>query len=63
LPFPYYGLDFIEYDEGNENQRIEFYIFDKPVTYENDALFVNTKISIPTKKKSKMFIPFQPMRK
>ncbi|MBL7203251.1 MAG: hypothetical protein ISS63_02810 [Desulfobacteraceae bacterium] len=63
LPFPYYGLDFIECDEGNENQRIEFYIFDKPIIYKSHALFGSTKISIPAKKKSKMFIPFQPSTK
>lgn len=64
LPYPYYGLDCVECDEGNEKQRIEFYIFDKPVTNANGlALFGNTTISIPTKKKSKMFIPFQPPAK
>ena len=63
LPFPYYGLDFIERDEGTENQRIEFYIFDKPITYEGHALFGSTTISIPARKTSTMFIPFEPPKK
>lgn len=63
LPFPYYGLDFIEVDEGNENQRIEFYIFDKPIIYEGHALFGSTTISIPARKTSTMFIPFDPSKK
>lgn len=60
LPFPYYGLDFLECDAGTEQQRVEFYIFDKPITGENYSVFASTTISIPVKKISKMFIPFEP---
>ena len=59
LPFPYYGADCVVIDEGTENQRIEFYIFDKPITYGGHALFGNTTISIPVRKTSTMFIPFE----
>ena len=50
LPFPYYGLDFIEFDAGNDNHRVEYYIFDKPITYQGHILFGSTKMSIPAPK-------------
>lgn len=53
LPFPYYGLDFIEVDKGNENHRIEFHIFNKPVIADGSAFFGNTIISCPVKKSAK----------
>ena len=59
LPFPYYGLDCVEVDVGTKKQRVEFYLFDKPITYEGHALFGNTTISIPVRKNSTMFIPFE----
>ena len=49
LPFPYYGFDCIEIDKGNQNHRIEFYIFNKPVILAGHALFGNTTFSIPLK--------------
>lgn len=52
LPFPYYGLDFIEFDEGNENHRVEFYIFNKPIVLGGHAIFGSTKVSYPLVKKS-----------
>ncbi len=52
LPFPYYGLDFMEYDRGNEHHRIEFIISDKPLTIGEQALFSNTKITFHAKNKT-----------
>jgi hypothetical protein len=49
LPFPYYGKDFLEVDKGNENHRIEFYIFNKPITLADHACFGNTTFSYPVK--------------
>jgi len=46
LPFPYYGLDCLEVYQGNENHRIEFYIFNKPVILAEHAYFGNTTFSI-----------------
>jgi hypothetical protein len=46
LPFPYYGLDFLEIDEGTEFHRVEFYIHNKPITNGAQALFGDTTISI-----------------
>lgn len=53
LPFPYYGLDCLEVDKGNENHRIEFYIFNKPVILAEHAFFGNTTFSIPLKNSTK----------
>ena len=52
LPFPYYGLDVIEYDRGNENHRVEFYFFNKPATLGDRTIFGTTKFSYPLVKKS-----------
>jgi hypothetical protein len=49
LPFPYYGKDFLEVDKGNENHRIDFYIFNKPITYGDGIYFADTVISYPFK--------------
>jgi hypothetical protein len=51
LPFPYYGKDVIEIDRGNEHHRIEFLTFNKPGEVAGQALFGDTKISMPVKKK------------
>lgn len=49
LPFPYYGLDFIEVDKGNENHRIEFHLFNKPIVIDGHAFFGGTTLSYPLK--------------
>ena len=53
LAFPYYGLDCLEVDKGNQNHRIEFYIFNKPVILAEHAFFGNTTFSIPLKNSTK----------
>jgi len=60
LPFPYYGLDFLEVDEGTENHHLEFYTFNKPITLGDSSAFGNAVYSIPLKNKTKMFIPLTP---
>jgi len=54
LPFPYYGLDVVEFDKGNENERLEVYIDQKPLKSLDGkiALFGSLKMSFPITKKT-----------
>ncbi len=52
LPYPYYGKDVVIFDEGTDQQRIEFYLYNKPITFNGHAYFGNTKITYPIKEKS-----------
>jgi hypothetical protein len=52
LPYPYYGLDFIDGYDENGNPKVDFHIFNKPVILGDSALFGTTKISYPLVKKS-----------
>jgi len=53
LPWPYYGRDIIIIDEGTDQERLEFYLFNKPVTTGDVTLIGNTKITFPRKKHAK----------
>ena len=54
LPFPYYGLDVVEFDKGNEKERLEVYIDQKPLKSLDGkiALFGSLKMSFPLIKKT-----------
>jgi len=53
LPYPYYGKDIAIVDYGNENYRIELFISNKPIVANGVAIFGDTKMSFPVKKKTK----------
>ena len=50
LPWPYYGLDFVLIDKGTDQERLEFSLFNKPVTIGDAAFFGNTTFTYPVKK-------------
>ena len=54
VPYPYYGLDFIWVDKGNEKERLEVYIDQKPLKSLDGkiALFGSLKMSFPLIKKT-----------
>jgi len=53
LPYPYYGKDCCLIDGGTPDERIEFYLKDKPITKGNSVYFADSVISYPTKKATK----------
>jgi len=52
LPYPYYGLDIVEMDEGTENHRYEIYIVGPIEIAKSKTLFGKTTISFPITKKT-----------
>lgn len=47
LPFPYYGLDIVEFDRGNKNHRLEIYLCGMPAEINGKKLFGDTVITYP----------------
>ena len=52
LPYPYYGIDIVEMDEGTENHRYEIYIVGPIEIAKSKTLFGKTTLSFPLPKKT-----------